>query len=181
MMWRMAFAVLMLLASPVEAARGEVEGAFGLEFGQVLDVTGRPAPEVDDDGGLRFVHRPEHPYGPLSEYTVTVTPESHKVYMIQAVGHFSSMRRCREELITLEGVLEKRYVKTSDEVSERFGDIPEIRFGETSRKIYGFCGGGILDKRLVLSYVDKSLAEEARREARRESAAGHDERDTGGL
>lgn len=182
MTWRTAFAVLMFLAPAAETAAGEpVEGAFGLEFGQVLDITGRPAPEVDDDGGLRFALRPEHPYGPLSEYTVTVTPESHKVYMIQGIGHFSSMRRCREELITLEGVLEKKYVKTSGEVSERFGDIPEIRFGKTSGKIYGFCGGGILNKRLVLSYIDQSLVDEARRESRRGGKVEQGGRDTGGL
>lgn len=178
-MWRSGLALLMLVASTAGAAgQAEVEGAFGLEFGQVLDIAGRPEAEVDD-GGLRFPHHPENPYDPLSEYTVTVTPESRRVYMIRAVGHFSSLRRCREELITLAGILEKKYVKTSGKISERFGDMPEIRFGETSRKIYGHCEGGILNKRLVLTYIDESLAAAARREARRENTDR--DRDTSGL
>lgn len=177
--WWPVLVSLMLMASTAGAAgQAEVEGAFGLEFGQVLDIAGRPDAEVDD-GGLRFPHHPEHPYDPLSDYTVTITPESRRVYMIRAVGHFSSLRRCREELITLEEVLEKKYVKTSGKISEHFGDMPEIRFGVSPRKIYGHCEGGILNKRLVLTYIDEALAEAARREARRESTDG--DPDTSGL
>lgn len=182
-MRRRAVLLLITLSAPLPAAAGsgEIEGAFGLRFGQVLDMSGHPEPDVVATGGLRVAYRPENPYAPLSDYTVTVTPETHRVYEVRGLGQFKSMRRCREELVTLEGVLEKKYVKTSDKVSERFGDIPEIRFGESSRKIHGQCVGGILNKRLVLIYIDEALSEEARREARRAAAGARGQRDTSGL
>lgn len=163
------------------AQAAEIEGAFGLRFGQVLAIAEGAAAEVADDGGLRLPHNPEHPYGPLTEYTVTVTPKDHRVFRIRAVGHFSSMRACRRELRKLEEVLKDKYVKTSGKISERFGDLPEVRFGESSRKIYAHCEGGILDKRLVLTYVDEALAGEVRAGSGSGAGSGDGPRDTSGL
>lgn len=163
---RMVVAVLFgLCAGPLAAEQGEVTGAFGFEFGQVIDPAGLKALDGDEDGGLSYAVTPDNAYGPLDEYAIMLTPASHRVYRITARGSFSSMQRCRDELVELERALERKYVKTSGSKSFGFDDIPVITFGQSPRKIRGKCTGRILHKTLTLSYIDEDLEQAARDEA----------------
>ncbi|MBK8162550.1 MAG: hypothetical protein IPK65_05210 [Gammaproteobacteria bacterium] len=163
---RMVVAVLFgLCAGPLAAEQGEVTGAFGFEFGQVIDPAGLKALDGDEDAGLSYAVTPDNAYGPLDEYAITLTPAGHRVYRITARGSFSSMQRCRDELVKLERALERKYVKTSGSKSFGFDDIPVITFGQSPRKIRGKCTGRILHKTLTLSYIDEDLEQAARDEA----------------
>lgn len=163
---RMVAAVLFALcAGPLAAEQGEVTGAFGFEFGQVIDPAGLKALDGDEDGGQSYAVTPDNAYGPLDEYAITLTPAGHRVYRITARGSFSSMQRCRDELVKLERALERKYAKTSGSKSFGFDDIPVITFGQSPRKIRGKCTGRILHKTLTLSYIDEDLEQAARDEA----------------
>ena len=113
---------------------------------------------------MKYTVIPDKPYAPLTEYVVSLTPASHRVYRITARGSFSSMKRCREELVQLEQALGRKYVKTSGRMNYGFGETPEITFGRSARRIRGVCTGAILNKTLTLSYVDADLAQAARDE-----------------
>ncbi|MGE0372277.1 MAG: hypothetical protein AB7Q01_10365 [Gammaproteobacteria bacterium] len=179
-----AIVLLGLCAGPLAAEQGEVTGAFGFEFGQVVDPSGLKALDGDEDGGLSYAVTPDNAYGPLDEYAVTLTPASHRVYRITARGSFSSMQRCRDELVELERALERKYAKTSGSKSFGFDDVPVITFGQTPRKIRGKCTGRIMHKTLTLSYIDEDLALAARDEANPAGAAARDAgapRDESGL
>jgi hypothetical protein len=146
------------------AEQGEATGAFGFEFGQVVDTAGLSALGADEEGGVKYTVIPDKPYAPLTEYEVSLTPASHRVYRITARGSFSSMKRCREELVQLERALGRKYVKTSGRMNYGFGETPEITFGRSARRIRGVCTGAVLNKTLTLTYVDADLAQAARGE-----------------
>jgi hypothetical protein len=157
-------AILGAVVFPAAAEQGEVTGAFGFEFGQVVDFAGLQPLGTEEEGGLKYTVVPDKPYEPLTEYVVSLTPASHRVYRITARGTFSSMKRCREELVQLEQALGRKYVKTSGRMAYGFGETPEITFGRSARRIRGVCIGALLNKTLTLTYVDDDLAQAARRE-----------------
>ena len=166
--------VIVTLSSPALADDEPVTGAFGLSFGQVLDDSHLEQIATEKNGGVEYRYSPDHPYQPLSDYSVFVTPVSRRVYKIQAVGNFHSMKSCRRELSRLESVLDKKYEKTSHEISERFGDIPEIRFGKSGGKIRATCEGMFNSRKLVLVYTDTELQNEvaAEKEASQSPSKG---------
>lgn len=167
-----AVAIFMAVFSFQSAGAADATGAFGFEFGQVFDTAQHEPLGEDLEGGVKYAIRPDNPYGLLTEYTVTVTPRSHRVYRITAQGTFSSMKGCRAELARLEQVLERKYVKTSGRTATKFGDTPEIKFGRAERKVHGKCAGKIMQKRLTLTYVDETFARIARDESRSAAEAG---------
>lgn len=157
--------LLGLCAVPLAAEQAEVTGAFGFELGQEIDPAGLKALEDDEDGGPSYAVAPDNPYGPLTDYAVALTPATHRVYRIIARGSFTSMQRCREELVKLEQALERKYAKNSGSKAFGFNNSPLISFGQAPRKIRGKCTGTILRKTLTLSYFDEDLAQAARAEA----------------
>lgn len=157
--------LLALSAAAPAAEQGEVTGAFGFEFGQVIDPAGLKALDDDEDGGPGYTVVPENPYGPLTDYAIAITPSTHRVYRITARGSFGSMQRCRDELVLMERALERKYAKTSGSKAFGFSSHPVITFGQSPRKIRGKCTGRIMDKTLTLEYFDEDLARTARDEA----------------
>jgi hypothetical protein len=180
--------VLVLCALPASAEQAEVAGAFGFEFGQAVETAELKPLGIEAKGGVRYGFIPANPYAPLTEYELVLTPRSLRVFRITARGTFSSMQRCREELVRLEQALERKYVKTSGKIAMAFGEQPEIAFGRSARKIYGVCTGAILKKTLTLTYTDEDLVQAARDEggpaggdARQAMEAGGAGRDESGL
>lgn len=167
-----AGAALAVCAVPAPAEQGEVTGAFGYEFGQTVDPSALKQLGIEEKGGVRYSFIPANPYAPLTEYELGLTPHSLRIYRVTARGTFTSMQRCREELVRLEQALERKYVKTSGKVTTTFGERPVIAFGLTARKIAGDCTGAVLKKTLTLSYIDEDLRREAREEAGAAAADG---------
>ena len=148
----------------VMAAQDEVDGGFGLKFGEVVDVTKLEKLNNEKSDGLRYAFTPEHPYGPLTQYEVVVIPKSNKVFKIEASEQFGSMGECRRELQRLEKVLSRKYQRTSARMSTRFGDIPKITYGKTSKNIMALCKGVFNNRQLVLTYIDSDLLSEMKME-----------------
>lgn len=190
---RAAVLYFLLLAFPILslAGGGKVEGGFGIKLGQEIREENLPEglnmERVDDnDGEVIYSFVPEHPYGPLTEYLVFVTPLSDRVYQIQARGHFKKRENCVQELNALEKVLTGKYGKKNHDASVRFTDLDIINFGDRKRKIIVKCSGFFTKHKLQLLYVDKGLMKTAKKEAKRPAgrsadAAQADERDAQGL
>lgn len=149
---------------PIMAKSLPIDGAFGLKLGEKLDVAELEKLGTERDGGIIYGFKPSNPYRTLTNYSVFVTPVSNRVYHISASGKFGSMKDCREELMRLESALAKKYTKISGEISSRFGDIPKITFGTSTRKIEALCKGAFNRRELVLRYIDKTLSKEASKE-----------------
>lgn len=176
--------VLAWCVLPAAAEQVEVTGAFGYEFGQRVETAELKPLGLEEKGGVRYGFIPANPYAPLTDYELGLTPHSLRVFRITARGTFSSMERCREELVRLEQALERKYVKTSGRIASKFGERPEIAFGRSARKIHGVCTGAVLRKTLTLTYVDEDLQQAAREEAGPaggDAGAGDPGRDESGL
>lgn len=160
---QLALASLCLMVVSLATA-SEINGAFGIEFGVEIDVTQYKQVAADKPYGLEYAFIPVNPYGPLSSYSVFVTPQTHRAYQVRASGSFTSMAACRRVLVDLEESLEKKYDKTSKKLKKDFGASPKISFGRFSRTIEGGCTGFLFNKRLNLIYTDKPLRELAGQE-----------------
>jgi hypothetical protein len=174
--------LILLMPLPLYAEEGAIAGAFGLKFGERLDVEKLEKLEASAYGD-GYAISPEKPYKPLHEYVAFVTLHSNKVFKIVGKGKFKSMKACREELLLLEDALSKKYIKTSGKVSDKFGDIPKIAFGKTERRITGMCVGGFFGKELVLTYLDRELEKQGKAEINKkeQSIKTTNDRDTTGL
>jgi len=172
----------MLLISSATAS--EITGAFGVEFGATVDINNYKQVGIDGPYGQEFSFIPENPYGPLTDYSVFVTPQTHRAYQVSASAKFTSMKACRRVLSDLETSLEKKYDKTSKKIREDFGSTPKISFGKSSRTIEGICTASILKKRLKLIYTDKKLRELAGQEyqqLQQSNKQPNNDHDTSGL
>jgi len=173
-----------IVPATVMAAQDEIDGGFGLKFGEIVDVAKLEKLNNEKSGGLRYAFTPEHPYGPLTQYEVVVTPKSNKVFKIEASEQFGSMGDCRRELQRLEKVLSRKYQRTGARMSMRFGDIPKITYGKTSKNIMALCKGVFNNRRLVLTYVDDDLLSEMKTknlDVKEENEARSSAPDTSGL
>lgn len=161
--------LLIVCAGPVPAVSGNrtIEGAFGIHFSDPIDVTGLEKLRADKNGGLRYRFKPAKPYGPLSDYSVFVTPSTLRVYQVTAIGHYGSMVDCKTELARLEKILSDKYPQTMSKIKGRFGDIPKIAYGVAGRVIEATCEGVFNRRELIVTYMDESLKDEAAREAER--------------
>ena len=173
--------VLLAYSLVVVAGEEAIEGAFGLKLGQkkstitAMLVSDKKLSDAND-----YKFRPTHPYEPLSDYAVFITPNSGQVYKIQATGKFTNVHGCKLELGRLEQVLTHKYGQKNFDPSRRFTKSSKITFGQGRRRIYATCTG-LFARRLELTYVDKKLAKSAgwRQPAAKASAAAS--RDDSGL
>ena len=169
------------------ATASEINGAFGIEFGAEVDVNQYKQLGIDSPYGLEYAFIPENPYEPLNNYSMFITPKTHRVYQVTAMAKFTADSACRRVLVGLEEVLEKKYDKTSNPIREDFGSLPKISFGKSSRVIEGKCTGVLFSKRLNLVYVDKELRKLAGEEyqqmqaAKKQSGKHGADQDTSGL
>jgi|GEM_PF-3291272 len=169
------------------ATAAEITGAFGMEFGTRIDIKNYKQLGLDTPYGLEYAFIPDNPFAPLNNYSVFVTPKTHRVYQVSAGARFTSDKACSNVLIDLEQVLEKKYDKTSKAISKDFGSMPRISFGKSSRTIEGNCSGFLFSKHLNLIYVDKQLRDQAGQEyqqtleSKKSSGQQGGDRDTSGL
>ncbi len=176
---RTAMLFFLLLAFPMLSLAGseKIEEGFGIKLGQEIRDENLPEglnmERVDEnDGEVIYSFIPEHPYGPLTEYLVFVTPASDRVYQIQALGHFKRRDNCVEELDILEKLLARKYGEKNYDASLQFTDLDVINFGDRKRKIIVKCSGFFSKHKLKLIYLDKELMKVARKEAKRPPGRG---------
>ena len=177
----------LLLAFPLAAVAGseKIESGFGFDLGQKIDEDNLPQDlamerlqENSDEVVYSFM--PEHPYEPLTEYFIYVTPRSGRVYQIEAVGNFKKRESCVEELELLGDILTRKYGKKNHDASVRFTDLDVISFGGQKRRIIVKCTGYFTKHKLKLIYVDRELMKVAKQETRAPNGSGMDEASTAG-
>lgn len=159
---RMRYSLLLLLLLPavVYAADSVIKEAFGIKLGEPLDVTGLELlsdDKTDTDGGEVYVFVPDHPYAPLNEYSVVVSPRTKTVYSVRAVGIVKNGSTCKAEMEKLAKVLTKKYGRRKPDPAAKFSGAPRVIFGSGSRRITVSCSGILFNYKLKLVYKDKSV------------------------
>ncbi|MFQ5487579.1 MAG: hypothetical protein ACE5ET_03915 [Gammaproteobacteria bacterium] len=160
MRMRVSLLLLLLLSPALDAAEMVIKEAFGISLGEPLDVTAlelQALDEKDRKGGEAYVFVPQHPYEPLNEYTVVVTPLTKTVYSIQAVGTFKNRTACKAEMGQLEQLLARKYGRRNADPAAKFTGSSRIVFGSGPRKITVSCSGIFTHYKLKLIYQDKSI------------------------
>ena len=184
--------LLLVFPFAVLAENEKIEGGFGIDLGQKIEEKNLPqdlamARLDENNDEVIYSFTPQHPYEPLSEYRVYVTPRSGRVYRIEAEGYFRKRESCVEELELLEDILTRKYGKKNHDAGVRFTDLDVINFGGKNRKIIVKCSGYFTKHKLKLSYVDRNLMKDAKQEAKKphkrdgREADNAEERDARGL
>ena len=140
----------------------DITGAFGIKLGQRLD-TLKVLEAIDNK---HYVIDPPIKVSILSTYGVTVTPISKKVYQIMGMSDFMSESACEEWLHTLKNKLEDKYgIKFQKQLAME----PVYMALTGARGIDIRCTGSFtvdgMRYRLMLQYIDTTLAKEAKKES----------------
>ena len=90
-------------------AAERIEGAFGLKFGDVFDVKKAKGEVLLIGNNKAYYFSPQNPINGIAEYYAAITPKTHKVAAIVAVGKFSSELRGFGAANVLIPILEKKY------------------------------------------------------------------------
>lgn len=148
----------------------DIEGAFGLKLGATFDTTqGKPISPG------RYSFTPDKPVEGFTRYEVEVTPKTHKVYYIAAVGPDANFGEDRLDVIT--AALVKKYggqaagngfVYYKRDIGTRF--IMLHGFGEKKKD------GDGLERLVGLSYMESALQDTLEKEERDAADSANQER-----
>lgn len=102
--------LLSLLLVAVAAAQERIEGAFGQKLGAVFDPQGAP-PEQGMENTYRFP--PAAPFEGLTNYSVVVTPKTHRIAAINASGETPDTESAWKLATVLGIILRNKYESTA--------------------------------------------------------------------
>ncbi len=156
--------LLLLLACclAVRTARAidQIGGAFGPKFGEMFEPTAAP---VGDRFGMNifdgaYEFKPDRPNAAFSNYFVWISPTSHRIYRIAAVGVTSDFERRKQARTKIVAVLRAKY---SDEPAES-GQISQYH---KFISVDDFTQKGAEPFGLLVDYRDQDIADVSQTEA----------------
>jgi hypothetical protein len=98
-----------VLCSVVIPARAleKIEGAFGLKLGDVWHPKEKPDSKYGGGEGYKFT--PAQPNSAFSDYLVWITPESHRIFKIMAIGVAPDGKTAEARCAGIAAVLNEKY------------------------------------------------------------------------
>jgi hypothetical protein len=123
------------------AAQGRIESAFGKKLGEVFDPGDTPNEYAGSNPGnqyQRYRFTPVAPFKGLTEYFVEVTPTTHRIHTIEAIGYAADETEARQLVIVLGMILSEKYAadpRTSEEIDQAQRNRPGMsnEFAEGKR------------------------------------------------
>ncbi len=157
------------IASAVGAEK--IEGAFGQRFGEVFDVT-TASRSFLTDGTPAFPFSTTNRFRSFEHYYLLVTPITHKIYSICAVGTYPSLEAAREEQAAIMELLTQKYGKENKEAF--LSTLSTVRLIENDNrsvmtKVTGLTGARLFA--LEIRYYDGKLVKVAVKETEKELKA----------
>lgn len=148
------FILIIGVASSVQAEE-KILGAFGVELGQVFDPSGAIGKGSLTDGTPMYKFSPKKKFRSFSTYYALITPKTHKVYSIWAIGNMENDPSCKKEQALIMAILQKKYGKIEkDQLFSNIYDVKQIDQG--NRYVLTKCSG-FVDVSLDIRYKDKKL------------------------
>ena len=166
MVARCVFALLtLLLALSSKGAQGEepIQRAFGQTLGELFDASVATRSTADSRHVIFWYPAPGQ-VPELTEFFVTVTPLTYRIYAIAAIGHPSGLEPCRTVAVQLFSIIAKKYD------GEQYGsDMRELTNGrgwfltqsKTRRRINISCDDKQEKTELWIGYVDEAVKQAA--------------------
>lgn len=105
-------------STPAPPAEGEtavitsarIEGAFGKKLGDVFDIKSALSTKDGGDGNPQYKFTPDVPFRSFDDYFLQVTPTTHKIYSIYAIGNQGSNRgKAEQEVRLIAELLSQKY------------------------------------------------------------------------
>jgi len=96
-------------AKPKKETTQPIIGAFGIKLGQIFNPANNPENRVLDSGAILYHFTPKKRFRSFHKYYVLITPETHRVYCIWAIGKIKNGDAGRSEQAVIIALLEKKY------------------------------------------------------------------------
>ena len=148
--------ILLLLGSSQAFAVEKITGAFGLKLGDELDSSSSVIGEKPFTNTTNeYPFKPKKPFRSFSRYGVSITPKTHLIYEISALGVMENKSACTSEQDVIMSLLEKKYGKQT--ISNTIVQKDSKRTIATTCNVHTFTIIG-------LNYMDHDLFAQAKKE-----------------
>ena len=154
------------LAAGSRAAE-KIEGAFGLKLGEVFEPTTVTVDPLNQGDGYEF--KPDQPNAAFSSYWVWVTPNSHRIYRIVAVGVCADTAERERTMEKITAVLSSKY-------SDKPTNIASFLQGSRLVQLEGLTRKGNPPNRFYIDYSDGAVEQQKRDEEKANEQARIDRR-----
>lgn len=161
---RKVFAAVLAFGMSVSAfAVEDIKGAFGFEFGEIVDTSKLKIaqPNVGDPRTYYKV-TPRIPVQFFSKYTISATPESKQLMAVIAEGDGQPVATCIEQQKAILQLLFTKYISENRKLEPEDLEIPMV--AKDGKKIIINCVGTPQSARLKVRYFDDALSELAMKE-----------------
>lgn len=132
-------------------------GAFGKQLGDVFDPATAIGRSELTDGTPMYQFAPSEKFRSFERYYIMITPKSHKIYAIWAVGAVENTGVGEKEQAVIMSLLEKKYGKPKEEgLFDSMMGAKQLHQGDRYIivKVSGF-----VDVTIDIRYYDKKLTE----------------------
>jgi hypothetical protein len=151
-----------ITTAPLVPQNGEIEGAFGEKLGDAFDPDSAADTNSLTDGTILYEFSPPANFRSFEHYYVMITPQSHKIYGITAMGNFDNTDQAKKEQAVVMEILKEKYGPEQVQgISDAMDNVERITQGNryVLTKVSGFTDGT-----LDLRYYDSDLAQVAEQE-----------------
>lgn len=140
----------------------EIEGAFGIKFGQVFDPTKTLGTQKSSTGEVLYALKVPTPNPFFDYYFVQITPKTKKIFQIWAQGKVPSLAEGKVRQDSLARTLESKYQTQRGLLDSDYARILMQGDKSITVKTSRQTDGSFM---LDLKYLDPNLKEEGRKEA----------------
>ena len=141
-----------------------IMGAFGMQLGAAFSHDLAIGKSFDNRDIPLYEFMPKNPLPVFSIYAVQITPQTRRIYSIQATTTINRQSACTEEAKVLLAALGEKYGNTTDFDDHYFlAETGGVHQG--SRRAWVTCSGSLFDDTtLTLEYIDTILEERSEKE-----------------
>jgi hypothetical protein len=108
----------------------KIEGAFGKKLGEAFDPSSATGTSTNSEGGIMYEFTPTNAVRSFKRYYVMITPTTHKIYCVVAIGNVVSTTAGRKEQSVIMGVLREKYgSEFKIGPTDSMGDVKRIQQG----------------------------------------------------
>lgn len=132
----------------------KIEGAFGIKLGEPVSASIRTSSKSLDDGTKIYYFSPNNNIEYFEEYLIRKTPQSKKVYSIEAETEYESQHKCEIRFKAIAELLKRTY--RSGERND-FGNIKSYLIRSQYRIIQAGCFPKLKGATLKVVYKDENL------------------------
>ena len=151
-----------LLVTSSALAIDKIDGAFGKMLGDTFDLATAIGTSALTDGTPMYQFRPNKPFRSFNSYYVLITPSTHKIYAIWALGPVGNTETGKKEQALLMQILVDKYGPLdSTGFADTMGDAKHITQG--NRTVYTKING-FTNTTIDIRYYDADLTGLAERE-----------------